>query len=330
MSLTVNDSARITKKRVVIFVLNNVVWLIFITLMVGFSVFIKGFFSVENYRNILYHSVFIGMLAIAETLILISGNMDLSVESTAAFAAIISVWLCGASSTTSGLLLNSWLGILIIIIAGGLVGAFNAFFILKLKINSFLVTLATYVTLRGLAVLISKGYGMSELPDSFRFINTVEFLTLPLMVFLLFFFYIFFEFILKNTQFGRHIYVIGGNVNAAYNFGINVNKVLLKVFVLSGIISAITGWLMAARVNGANAGIGSGYLFEVLAAVVIGGVGLSGGFGSLVGVFAGSLILSAIHNAINISAISPFYTTVIRGGLIFVAIALDSLKRIFR
>jgi ribose transport system permease protein len=330
MSVTVHDSSRVTRKKVVILLLNNVVWIIFIILMVGFSIFIKGFFTVENYRNILYHSVFIGMLAIAETLVLISGNMDLSVESTAAMAAIISVWLVGASSTTSGLLIHSWLGILIIIIAGGLVGAFNAFFVLKLKINSFLVTLATYVTVRGLAVLITKGYGMSELPESFRFINTVEFLTLPLMVFLLFIFYVFFEFILKDTQFGRHIYVIGGNVNSAYNFGINVNKVIFYVFVLSGVISAITGWLMAARVNGANAGIGNGYLFEVLAAVVIGGVGLSGGYGSLVGVFAGSLILSAIHNAINISAISPFYTTVIRGGLIFVAIALDSLKRVFR
>lgn len=227
-------------------------------------------------------------------------------------------------------MLHSWLGILIVVLAGGLIGAFNAFFILKLKINSFLVTLATYVTVRGLAVLITKGYGMSELPESFRFVNTIEFLTLPLMVYILFIFYIFFEFILKDTQFGRHIYVVGGNINSAYNFGINVNKVILYVFVLSGVISAITGWLMAARVNGANAGIGNGYLFEVLAAVVIGGVGLTGGYGSLVGVFAGSLILSAIHNAINISAISPFYTTVIRGGLIFVAIALDSLKRVFR
>jgi ribose transport system permease protein len=329
MSLNVSIP-KFDPKKVLIFSLNNVVWFIFIVLMIGFSIFIKGFSSIENYRNILYHSVFIGMLAIAEAIVLISGNMDLSVESTAAGAAIISVWLVGASSTTSGLLLNSWLGILIIIIAGGLVGAFNAFFILKLKINSFLVTLATYVTIRGVAVLISKGYGMSELPASFRFINTVEFLTLPLMVFLLFFFYILFEFVLRNTQFGRHVYVIGGNVSAAYNFGIKVNRVLFKVFVLSGIISAITGWLMAARVNGANAGIGSGYLFEVLAAVVIGGVGLSGGYGSLVGVFAGSLILSAIHNAINISAISPFYTTVIRGGLIFIAIGLDSLKRLFK
>ena len=329
MSLNVSIP-KFDPKKVLIFSLNNVVWFIFIVLMIGFSIFIKGFSSIENYRNILYHSVFIGMLAIAEAIVLISGNMDLSVESTAAGAAIISVWLVGASSTTSGLLLNSWLGILIIIIAGGLVGAFNAFFILKLKINSFLVTLATYVTIRGVAVLISKGYGMSELPASFRFINTVEFLTLPLMVFLLFFFYILFEFVLRNTQFGRHVYVIGGNVSAAYNFGIKVNRVLFKVFVLSGIISAITGWLMSARVNGANAGIGSGYLFEVLAAVVIGGVGLSGGYGSLVGVFAGSLILSAIHNAINISAISPFYTTVIRGGLIFIAIGLDSLKRLFK
>ena len=295
MAIKMSTMRAAKSKKMALFFLNNAVWVIFIVLMVSFSIFIEGFFSLENYRNVLYHSVFIGMLAIAETLVLISGNMDLSVESTAAGSAIISVWLCAASATASGLLLNTWLGILIVLILGAMVGAVNAFFILKLKINSFLVTLATYVIIRGVAILISKGYGMSELPDSFRFIDSRQLLGLPLMVFLMIASYFLFEFILQNTQFGKHIYVIGGNLNAAYNFGIRVNKVLLYVFILSGVISALTGWLMAARVNGANAGIGSGYLFEVLAAVVIGGVSLSGGVGSLVGVFAGVLILGAIH-----------------------------------
>jgi len=317
-------------RKAFLFVLNNIVWIIFLVLMVGFSVSIRGFFTIDNYRNILYHSVFIGMLAIAETIVLLTGNMDLSVESTAAAGAIISTWLVGTSATTSGLQLNTWLGILAIAVMGGLIGAINALFVVKLKINSFLVTLATYVIVRGVAVLITKGFGMTGLPASFRFIDSVKWLTLPLMVYLLILSYFLFEFILQNTRFGRHIYVIGGNVNAAYNFGIGVDKILFRVFVLSGVISALTGWLMAARVNGANAGIGNGFIFEVLAAVVIGGVGLNGGVGSLVGVFAGVMILSAIHNAINITAISPFYTTIIRGSLILVAISLDSLKRTLR
>ncbi len=256
--------------------------------------------------------------------------MDLSIESTAAAAAIVGVWLAGASQGTSGLQLNTGVTFLIILGIGALVGAFNAFFILKLGLNSFLVTLATYVIIRGLAVVITRGIGMADLPPAFRFVDTVKILSFPLMIFILFLLYIAFEAMLRNTRFGKHMYILGGNVNAAYNFGIDVKGSIFRVFVLSGLIAAVTGWLMAARVNGANAGIGSGFIFEVLAAVVIGGVALTGGVGSLVGVFAGTLILGAIHNAINITAISPFYTTVIRGGLILLAISLDSLKRMIR
>jgi ribose transport system permease protein len=310
--------------------LNNIVWAILAVLLIVFSFSIKGFFSVENFQNIIYHSVFIGMLGIAEALVLISGNMDLSVESTAAGAAIVGVWLAGASATASGLMLNTWATLGIILILGAAMGAVNAFFVVKLKINAFLVTLATYIIIRGVAVFISKGYGMNDLPADFRAIDTVKFLGLPLMVYLLIIFYIVFQFILKSTRFGRHVFVIGGNKNAAYNFGIHVDKVLFQVFILSGLISAVTGWLMAARVNGANAGIGGGFLFEVLAAVVIGGVGLSGGVGSLPGVFAGTLILGVIYNAINITAVSPFFTEIVRGSLILIAITLDSLKRMLK
>jgi ribose transport system permease protein len=310
--------------------LNSIVWIILAVLLVVFSITIKGFFTVENFQNIIYHSVFIGMLAIAETLVLISGNMDLSVESTAAGTAIVGVWLAGASATASGLMLNTWATLGIILFLGAAMGAINAFFIVKLKINAFLVTLATYIIIRGVAVFITKGYGMNDLAPDFRFIDTTKIFGLPLMVYLLIIFYVVFQFILRNTRFGRHVYVIGGNKNAAYNFGIHVDKVLFQVFILSGLISAVTGWLMAARVNGANAGIGGGFLFEVLAAVVIGGVGLTGGVGSLTGVLAGTLILGMIHNAINITAISPLLTDIVRGSLILIAITLDSLKRKFR
>jgi ribose transport system permease protein len=330
MTATTNAQVPASNNRIIRGLLNNIVWVIFIALMVFFSIFIDGFFSFENYRNILYHSVFIGVLAIAETIVLISGHMDLSVESTAAGAAIIGVWLAGASQATSGLHLNTGITFAIILALGALIGSFNAFFIVRLELNSFLVTLATYVMIRGLAVVITKGIGMADLPGAFRFVDTTKLLTIPLMIYILILLYVVFELMLRNTRFGKHLYILGGNVDAAYNFGINVKGSILRVFILSGLISAVTGWLMAARVNGANAGIGNGFIFEVLAAVVIGGVGLTGGVGSLVGVFAGTLILGAIHNAINITAISPFYTTVIRGALILVAISLDAVKRMFR
>lgn len=311
-------------------ILSNIVWIIFLILLFAFSVGIEGFFSIDNYINIIYHSVFIGILAIAETYVLISGNLDLSIESVAACSAIMSVWLCSTSQYASGLLLGTWIGFLAIVAVGVSVGFFNAFFVVKLKINAFLVTLSSYIFVRAIAIWITGGYGMSGLPESFRFIDRTKFLDIPLMVFLMLILYIFFEFVLKRSRFGRHIYILGGNEVAARNFGINTNKLLYKVFILSGIISALAGWLMAARANGAVASMGRNYLFEALTAVVIGGVSLTGGEGSLVGVFAGALILSSIHSALNITAMSPFITNAIQGFLIIIAVSLDSLKRMFK
>jgi ribose transport system permease protein len=311
-------------------ILNNIVWIILVLCVIAFSSTIDGFFSIRNYINIIYHSVFIGLLAIAESYCLISGNLDLSVESMAGFGAIFSAWLCGTSPFASGLSLNPFIGLFIVMSIGALVGLFNGFFIIRFKIHSFLVTLSTYIIVRGIAVLLTGGKGVSQLPSSFRFVDSFRFLNMPLMVYVMIIFYLFFYFVLENNRFGKHIFIIGGNINAAYNFGINVNKVLFRVFVLSGIISGITGWLMTARANGATPAIASGFLFEVLAAVVIGGVSLAGGAGSLVGVFAGVLLLSSIHSALNILAISPFITDIVRGGLVLVAVILDSVKRLFR
>jgi ribose transport system permease protein len=295
-----------------------------------FSTTINGYFSIHNFINIIYHSVFIGFLAIAESFCLISNNLDLSVESVAAFGAIVSAWLCGASPFASGLQVNPFIGLLVAVFSGFIVGVTNGFFTIKLKINPFLVTLSTYIIVRGLALLLTGGKGVSQIPESFKLVNTIKFLNMPLMVYIMLIFFIFFNFILENTRYGKHIFIIGGNVNTAYNFGVNVHKHLFGVFILSGVISGFTGWLMTARASGATPAMASGFLFEVLAAVIIGGVSMTGGVGSLIGVFAGVLLLSSIRSALNILAISPFFTEVIRGLLVLVAIVLDSIKKLFR
>jgi ribose transport system permease protein len=310
--------------------LDNIVWVILITSIIVFSFSIPGFFSIRNYINIVYHSVFIGILSIAISYTLISGNLDLSVESMAGLGAILSAWLCGSSLFASGLLLNPFVGLLVVMSIGAIVGLINAFFIVKLKINAFLVTLSTFIIIRGVAILITGGQGVSRLPDSFRFLDTIKFFNMPLMVYLMFFLYIVFNMILKNTQFGRHIYIVGGNPTAAYNFGIKVKWTIAKVLILSGVLSGLAGWLMAARANGAAPTTGVGFLFEALAAVIIGGVSMTGGIGTLPGVIGGVLILSSIHSALNILAISPFVTDVVRGSLVLLAIVLDSFKKVVK
>jgi ribose transport system permease protein len=297
--------------------------------IVIFSSTIKGYFSIENYINILSNSAFIGILAVAESFCLISGNMDLSVESIAGYSAIFSAWLTGSSLSSSGLNLNPYIALVLCLLVGVIVGFVNSYFILKFKINAFLVTLSTYIIIKGLAIMLTGGAGISMLPNSFRLVDTIKVLNISLIPIIMMVIYIIFHFILKNSQFGAHIFIIGGNINAAYNFGVNVNKTIYKVFILSGILSALSGWLMTAKANGANPTMSSGMLFEVLAAVVLGGVSLQGGVGSLPGVFAGVLVLSSIRSALNIMSVSPFVTEVIRGLLVFFAIIIDSIKKLF-
>jgi ribose transport system permease protein len=307
--------------------LDNLVWLILALAIVVFSGAIEGFANPQNYINIVYHSVFIGLLAIAETLCLISGNLDLSVESVAGFAAILSAYLAGASRFASGLGLDPYVTLVVVMVLGGIVGAVNGFFVAKLRINAFLVTLSTFIIVRGLALSLTEGRGVTALPDSFRIIDTVQIAGVPLMVFLMIGLYAAFLFVLLRTRFGRHLYVIGGNQTAAQNFGVNVRGTVFRVFIISGALAALTGWLITARSDGATPAAATGFLFEVLAAVVIGGVSLGGGIGSLVGVFAGALLLSAIHTALNMMAISPFVADVVRGTLVLAAIVLDAGRR---
>lgn len=164
----------------------------------------------------------------------------------------------------------------------------------------------------------------------FRLIDTQRILDISLMVYVMFACYLLFQFVLKSTRFGRHLYVIGGNIDAAYKHGVPVDRAILKVFIFSGVLAAFTGLLLAARADGATAAVATGFLFDVLAAIVIGGVSLNGGRGSLVGVLAGVLVLSVIRSALNIMAVSPFITDVLRGLLVMFAIILDSIKRLLR
>lgn len=316
-------------KRITRGFLNNIVWIILVLCVILFSSLIPGYFSIVNYINILSNSTFLGILAIAEAYCLISGNLDLSIESVAGFSAIFSAWLSAHSLGSSGLNLNPYITLILCLVIGLIVGYINSFLILKFKINAFLVTLSTYIIIKGLAITLTSGLGLSQLPKSFRLVDTIRFFNISLIPIIMIVLYIVFYFILVNTQFGTHIFIIGGNKNAAYNFGVNVNRVVTSVFVLSGILAAFAGWLMTAKANGASPAMANGMLFEVLAAIVLGGVSLEGGVGSLTGVFAGVLVLSTIRSALNIMSVSPFITEVIRGCLVLIAILIDSIKRLF-
>lgn len=317
-------------RRLLKFVLDHLVWFILAVILTLFSLFIPGYFQLSIFTNIAYHATFVGVLAVGLSLCIIAGHMDLSIESVMAFSALIIAWLAGTSTQASGYAISGEAALMVAVLLGATVGMINGALVVRLQINSFIATLAMYIGIRGLALALTEGRAIYNLPPIFGFIATSSLLGVPVLVMILVLTYLVFHFVLSRTRFGRYLYLIGGNVTAAHRSGIPVDRTLYLVFILSGVLSGLAGWLMAARTNGATPNIGTGMLFDVFAAVVIGGVSLRGGIGRLSGVFAGVLLLSAISTAINIIGIGPYFLQVIRGGLVLLAVLLDSLRRVLR
>ncbi|MFQ6018308.1 MAG: ABC transporter permease [Kiloniellaceae bacterium] len=319
-----------TRRRIATLLLDHLVWLILVVVLISFSLAIDQFFQVGIFINILRQATFVGILSVGLSLVLIGGHMDLSIESVMAFAAMITASLVASGGVTFGADINPWLTLPIALAIGAVVGFGNGYLVAKLQISAFIVTLAAFIGVRGLGLVMTGGRSVYGLPPDLRWVANTDLGGIPLMVLILVVAYLAFHFILTRTTFGRHIYLIGGNVTAPFRAGINVNQMVIWVFVLSGVLAGLAGWLLSIRANGATPNLGFGMLFEAFAAVVIGGVSLKGGVGRLSGVFAGVLLLSAIDTAINVMGLPPQFMQVIRGGLVLVAVLLDSAKVMIR
>jgi ribose transport system permease protein len=327
-----NDVMRSFDRRAAVeTVLDNLVWLILLVVLTVFSITVPGYFQMGIFANIIEQSTFVGTMAIGLSLVIIAGNMDLSVESVMALAAMATGILFASAGVGLGLTLPmDWMvfpaSLAIAILVGGAIGAANAFFVVKLRMNAFIVTLASYILVRGLVVAISGGRSAQDLPRSLRFVATERFLSVPFSAWISILCFVVFAFVLRRTPFGRHLRLIGGNPVAAFRAGITVDRLTAITFVLAGAIAGLAGWLLAIRTSGATANLGTGMLFQAFAAVVIGGISLKGGIGNLSGVYAGVLLLAAIQTAINLMGLPAHYTQMILGALVLAAVLLDTVK----
>jgi ribose transport system permease protein len=322
-------------KAVIEFALEHLVWIILVAVLAIFSVTIPNFFQIGILLNILEQSTFVGIMAVGLSMVIMAGHMDLSVESVLALSAMTVALVFGTHGAGSGLVLNPpWLALPVSLAVGigigVIIGAINAWLVVGLKINAFIVTLASYIWARGLVVAFSGGRSVYGLPPEIRAVAIWNLGGIPLLGIVLILVFLVFAFVLTKTPFGRYVLMIGGNPVAPYRAGIRVDRVVAATFVISGAVAGLAGWLLASRTAGATANLGTGMLFEAFAAVVIGGVSLKGGSGRLSGVFAGVLLLSAISTAINVMGMPPHYTLVIRGGLVLFAVLLDTVKTSIR
>ena len=316
-------------------VLDHIVWLILLVVLAVFSWTIPSFFQVDTYAGILVNSVFTGILAVGLSLVIIAGQMDLSIESTMALAAMITALMFGTTGTGLGWTLDPpWLVVPVTLLGavalGCLVGLVNAVLVVRLRINAFIVTLAAFIALRGLVVAFSGGHSVLGLPPEIRVVDITTVFDMPVPAWILIAVFVVFGFILARTPFGRHLSMIGGNPQAASRAGIKADRLVTIAFVLSGGLAAFAGWLLAARTTGAHPNLGIGMLFETFAAVVIGGISLKGGSGRLSGVFAGVLLLTAIQTAIGLTGLPPLTAQAVQGTLVLAAVLLDTLKTSIR
>jgi ribose transport system permease protein len=315
------------------FALDNLVWLLLVVVLIAFSLTIPNYFQIGIFTNIIEDSTYVGVMAIGLAIVIIAGNMDLSVESIAALSAMITGILFCNSGIGLGYTLAPYgwlvvpLSLILAIGIGAAIGLSNGILVVKLKMNAFIVTLASYIWVRGLVVALSGGRSAQGMVPELRVIGLpIDQFLLPPSALIAIASFVGFSFLMRWTPFGRHITMIGGNPVATFRAGIKVDRLILVSFVLAGAIAGIAGWLLAIRTSGATANLGTGMLFRAFAAVVIGGVSLKGGIGQLPGVYAGVLLLSSIQTAINLMGLPAHYTQLILGALVLAAMLIDTLK----
>jgi len=243
--------------------------------------------------------------------------------------------LCGA--VTAGLLKNGieipssnvYVGFTVFgaivfgLIVGATLGCFNGWTITKFNVPPFVATLAMLTIARGLTMLWTKGFPISNLGEKFSWLGTGWFLGIPLPVWISAIIILLATIITNKTKIGRYIYAIGGNETAASLSGINIKKVKIAVYTIAGVLAAVGGILVTSRLDAAQPNAGTGYELDSIAAVVIGGTSLSGGRGSVMGTVLGAVIIGVLNNGLVLLNVSPFWQQVVKGFVILIAVIID-------
>ncbi|MBN8999221.1 MAG: ABC transporter permease [Rhizobiales bacterium] len=285
-----------------------------------------AFLTQANITTILTSSAALALVVLAESLIIITGKFDLSLESTAGFApALGALVVLPVASNGFGLELPTVVGMLLILAVGAIVGFINGFLIVRLQLNAFIVTLAMLIILRGMLVGASKGRTLFDLPDAFYALMTLTLLGVPLAVWLAALAFLIAGIVLKYHRLGRALYAIGGNPEAARAAGIRVERVIWGVYILGGVLASIGGLFITGYVGAISANQGNGMIFTVFAAAVIGGISLDGGKGTMFGALTGVLLLGVVQNLLTLAQVPSFWIQAIYGAIILGALMVARL-----
>ena len=315
-----NDNKTLNSKSVVQFILKYGIYFLFVLICVVLALTNGKFLTVNNLINVLLQTCIIAAIAIGMTFVIITQGIDVSVGAVMAVASATGVGLIKVMDAPW------YIGMLAMIIVGVIFGVINGVAVSYLRMPAFLVTLATQSAARGLTLVFSGGKSWYDLPKQFSALGSSSLFGIPVLVLIVVLLYIAGYITLNRTIYGRQVFAVGGNPNAAKVSGINVNYVLMTVYIINGLITGAAAILQTARLNSFWASMGTGMEFSVIAGVVVGGTSLAGGVGTLSGTFIGVLLLGIIDNALNLWGVPANWQDVARGLIIFLAVMLDAFR----
>ncbi len=291
-----------------------------VALCVILSILSPVFFTALNIKNVLRDAALVAIAGIGMVMVILLGEIDLSVGSTQAVAGIITVSVLNAHDSVM-------LALGAALVAGAFVGLINGLLITRAHINSLIATLGMMAILRGSAMVSTGAVSLQGTVDSFVDVGTGHWGPLPIPVVIAAVLLGLFLYVLHYTTFGRYIYAIGGNPQAARLSGLPVEGTRIAVFVLAGALAALSAFILASRLNSGQPNAGLGFELQVIAAVILGGISLTGGVGTLAGALIGILMLTVLSNGLVLLNVSSFYHDIARGFVIILAVYLDTRRK---
>jgi simple sugar transport system permease protein len=299
---------------------------VIVVLMIAGAVVNPVFFTTSNLINVAEGGAALGMVVVAESLILLTGKFDISLQGTFGLAPLLGAWLVAPKASEGlGTELSPWLGLLVVFGVGLVVGTFNGVLVIKANFNAFIFTLAMSILLTGLQLGWLGGQTVYNLPEAFIYLGAESWFGVPVAVWVTIATFAVAAWFLRYHRIGRAMYAIGGNLEAARAAGIQVDRIRIGVFMVASVLAAIGGLMQAGRVTAVTAGQGSNLIFSVFAAAVIGGIALEGGRGRMIGALTGVILLSLVTNILTLSNVSSTWIDAVDGAIILIALGLAKL-----
>jgi ribose/xylose/arabinose/galactoside ABC-type transport system permease subunit len=314
-------------KKISAFVKRSMMEMILIVLCAVLAFRAENFFSAENLLNVLRNVSMQGIIAFGMTMVIISGEIDLSVGSAVAFAGCLTAFLTQTAlsrGVSPGIAVP--LAVVATVAAGSLVGCVTGFLRTQFRVPTFIATLAWMTALSGAAELLSGGFPLTPFPDWYNFIGGGYLLGVPFPALLFVGVFLMVQFVMNSTTFGRSVYAVGGNAEVARLSGINVRMVKVSVMAIVGALAALAGVMQSSEIMSGSPTTARGWELDVISAVIIGGTSLMGGSGTVRGTLIGIVFLGILVNGMTLLNVNEYWQHVVRGALILAAVLINRVQ----